>query len=1414
MTDGFENSDGLASESMARPTVSENSNSERHLEPDESLREQLEFEQLLSELSAAFVNIPGDKLDEEIRVWLQRIGTRLELDFCTVWQVAEDGVNFDITHIHSLVPLPGFPSQLQYSAFMYAARRLFHREALVFSSVEDLPTEADNEKQIIRAIGLKSTAVFPLAVGESYIGAVTFGTMVKERAWPESLLRRLRMVGEIIANALVLRRSQEALRRERDRAQQYLDIAGTILVALDREARVTMVNQKGCQLLGYDESEIIGKDWFDTCVPPAIRADVRATFPPLMDGKREPSPYYENAVLTKSGEERLIAWNNVLLRDDHGAIVGTLSSGEDITERRHAEVAVRDSEARFRAIYEGSPIAIEIYDRQGRLIDVNRACIEMFGISGAYDVRGFSLLDDPNLSPEVRDKLRRGESVRCEMTFDFDKVRELSLYSTTKSGVIYLDVEMIPLLLEFGESSVGYLVQIQDITERKQAEEAMMRERDRAQEYFDTVETIIVALDREGVVTSINRKGCQLLGYGEGELIGKSWFQTCLPQPDGMGAVYPIFLKIIAGEMDTVEYLENPIITRSGELRHIAWHNALLRDGEGRIIGTLSSGNDITERKRAEEQLRESEERYRSLVDTAAIGITMISPQMEVLSINNQFAQWFPRVDVSQRPICYKVFNDPPRDHVCTYCPVVKTLADGKAHESVTHTPAGGTIRNYHIVSSPVFDANGKVSVVIETVEDVTERRQALDALKFSEEKLAKVFQSSPALISISSLNDNSFTEVNDAFLETLGFKREEVIGRSVADLNIFVDPQTRDQIVNGVRERGFVRGLPVRVRTRSGNVLDGLLSAESIEVRDHKYLLSVATDITEQRRMERALRESKERFERVTQESREMVWEVDVNGLFTYVNPACEEILGYRPDEMIGKMHFYDLHPEQDREEFKRGSFRQIACGESFHNSVNKVVAKDGRDVWFLTSGAPLYDESGNLKGYMGADLDITERRHAEQALRESEEKFLKAFNSSPAMMAISTIEDGRLIEVNEAFLSILGFKREEVINKSTLDLNVFADPSDRELIKKAIRERGSVNSVDARMRLRSGEVRDCLFSAEIIELGGMKYLLSFVTDVTERKRFNTMLRFAVEGTSAATGKNFFRSMVKHLATALEVRYAMVGEINRSEPSKVTSVAVWAGEKIGKNFVLNLANGPCADIFEHAACLCPDRLRELYPHADMVSELGLESVLAMPLTDSSGRPLGILAVMDVRPLPETMIPHAQSLVSIFAARAAAELERHQVEEELRRTSENLLREREELSEKNIALKQVLDHLEKEKTEYRHEIAAGVENMISPFVRKLQAASGYLAPKDLAALANAVESIIGKNLDRFLNNYAKLTPRERDICELIKKGRTSKQIAEKLNIDVLTVHKHRDSIRRKLQLKHKGLNLTSYLRSK
>jgi len=174
--------------------------------------------------------------------------------------------------------------------------------------------------------------VSPILEGGKLIGAVVTFRDITKRKWKEEELRKHRQH----LKKLVEERTDE-LRKERDKAQKYLDIAGVIFTVIGADQNVELINKKGCEILGRKESEIVGKNWFNAFVSEKEREKVRAAFLKLLSGEIEPVECFENAIVTKSGAERLIAWHNTVLRDEEGNIIGTLSAGEDITERRGVE---------------------------------------------------------------------------------------------------------------------------------------------------------------------------------------------------------------------------------------------------------------------------------------------------------------------------------------------------------------------------------------------------------------------------------------------------------------------------------------------------------------------------------------------------------------------------------------------------------------------------------------------------------------------------------------------------------------------------------------------------------------------------------------------------------------------------------------------------------------------------------------------------------------------------------------------------------------------------------------------------------------------------------------------------------------------------------------------------------------------
>jgi PAS domain S-box-containing protein len=283
-----------------------------------------------------------------------------------------------------------------------------------------------------------------------------------------------------------------------------------------------------------------------------------------------------------------------------------------------------------------------------------------------------------------------------------------------------------------------------------------------------------------------------------------------------------------------------------------------------------------------------------------------------------------------------------------------------------------------------------------------------------------------------------------------------------------------------------------------------------------------------------------------------------------------------------------------------------------------------------------------------------VTESVEAERRLSVYRERYEKAFRSSPDSITITAASDGELLEVNEGFEKISGYARDEIVGKRTIEVGIWRDPMRRTLLIEELKAKGSLQDFPIDVVTKSGEVRACVVSAEMLEIAGKLCILAVTRDVTQQK--------------------------------------------------------------------------------------------------------------------------------------------------------------EADEKLRDLSETLRREQVDFVRKNVALNEVLQHIEREKQGYRHEIASNIDNLLRPMLRKLRE-QGRLDRRELDLLQRGLDEVTGRDIDQYRNNMSKLTPREMDILEMIRAGRSSKQIADALDLSSQTVHKHRQSIRRKLQIDHREINLATFLRS-
>jgi len=288
-------------------------------------------------------------------------------------------------------------------------------------------------------------------------------------------------------------RAVEAFKKEKNKARMYLDIAGVILVALDREGCVTLINRKGCDVLGCDENEILGRNWFDNFVPPAERKRVKAFLDQLMAGKKVPIEYFENLILTKDGQERIIAWHNVVFRDESGNAVGTLSSGEDITEHKRMQETLQQGEQRYRSF---------VQNFQGIVYQGYLDFVPVFFHGSVEEITGYKENEfiegkprwDQVIHPDDLEEISRiSEELRTIPGFSDE--REYRIICKDR-GIRWVH-ELIQNVCDSSGKPNFVQGAIYDITERKKMEEDLRKHREHLEELVQARTTELTKANRQ-----------------------------------------------------------------------------------------------------------------------------------------------------------------------------------------------------------------------------------------------------------------------------------------------------------------------------------------------------------------------------------------------------------------------------------------------------------------------------------------------------------------------------------------------------------------------------------------------------------------------------------------------------------------------------------------------------------------------------------------------------------------------------------------------------------------------------------------------------------------------------------------------------------------------------------------------------
>ena len=465
---------------------------------------------------------------------------------------------------------------------------------------------------------------------------------------------------------------------------------------------------------------------------------------------------------------------------------------------------------------------------------------------------------------------------------------------------------------------------------------------------------------------------------------------------------------------------------------------AARRAGERLAERTEALAREIEAHKRGEAALRESEQIIRAILDTVPARVFWKDKNLTYLGCNEPFARdaGFDRPeDVVGKDDYQMGWHEQAELYRKDDQEVVDTGKSKLLIEEPQTTPDGRVI-TLLTNKVPLRNAAGEVFGMLGTYMDVTERQRAQEALRQSEARFKAIFERARDGIALADAETKKFLAANDSLCQMLGRTRDEMLRLTIDAIH----PADKLQMVAQTFERQARGEVDVAanmpIKRKDGSVFYADINSAPVEIGGKRYVLGIFRDATVRREAEVAVRQSEERYRGLVESTTDYIWEIDESGRYTYYTPAIAKLLGYEPDEIMGKTPF-DLMPPAEAERVKKEFGAAAAAHRPFSMLENMVVAKDGTEIVMETSGVPIFDKDGAFRGYRGIERDITQRKAAERAL-EQRDALLHAVTSSATELVTAPSLDQAISQALETIARALQVDRITVLERSSVPMAV----------------------------------------------------------------------------------------------------------------------------------------------------------------------------------------------------------------------------------------------------------------------------------------------------------------------------------------------------------------------------------------
>jgi PAS domain S-box-containing protein len=897
--------------------------------------------------------------------------------------------------------------------------------------------------------------------------------------------------------------AEEKLKKSEEWFRALIENSASVYSVVDEKGNAIYQSPSLERVYGWTPQEVKGKPIFERIHPDDVER-VREGFKALFE---KPGKIITQEVRYKhkNGTWLTIEALGVNHRDNP-AIKGITITSHDITKRKNMEQKLSESEEKYRNIIEQSTEGLILLNEKGIIIDWNNAQEVITGIKSEevlgkpfWDVLVSMQVDDGNIEYQ-KDELKKMilDGTKIGNAFWMNKPNQRKIRH--KDGSIKIIESLVFPITTSKGLMLGSINR--DITERKKTEEALSESEEKLRSILESSPDAITVTDLSGKIIECNQATLDLHGFSKKEeVLGKNSFDFIAPE-ERKRAYKNLEKTIEDGYMKNIEYtiLKKDSSKFQGELSVQP-----ILDSTGKPKAFVGITKDITERMRAEETIREGENKWRSLIENTSDFILIVDKKGVIRFIN----RIFPDLGLDD-VIDKKIYDFQPPESQRIHKKILKRVFQTGNTESFEAPSAGpdSSLAWYETKVVPIKREQQVVSAMLIGT-DITERKKAEEAIKESEEKFRNIVQSTPMGMHMYQLEQDGglvFAGANPAADRILGVDNQQFVGKTIEE----AFPPLKDTVVPEkyklAAEKGG--GWDTEQIDYEDEKIKGAFEVHAFQTSQDK-MVALFRDITKKKQTEEKLKESEERFRSLVETAPSVILHLSPEGKILEWNPEAERLYGRKRNEVLGMNYIKEFIPKEIRETVS-ADIKKVLGGKPTRGFENPIISPDGNKRSMVWNVDRMLDSDGKSTGIIAVGQDITERMKAEEALKESEERFRSAFDYAVIGRGMAGL-DGNLSDVNAAFCKILGYKEEELLQKTWMDITHPGDLEESKELTIQMMEQGKSSfRFIHRLIHKNGDIIWVDLNVVLIrdKSGNPLYVVGDIVDITEQKKAEEALR------------------------------------------------------------------------------------------------------------------------------------------------------------------------------------------------------------------------------------------------------------------------------------------------------------------